>query len=108
MPLSIAETGNLPPVLKMPTLAYHWLPAWLLGLKKHSVESEVMGKVSVRATLHVAIPGDMPPVASDHVLRIMSTPQLCAFLLHTLATTASTAAPPQSIETTWPHKWLLL
>jgi hypothetical protein len=108
MPLSVADTGNRPPVLKRPTLANHWLSVGLLGLKKHFGESDAMGKVFVSATLHCAMPGGKSPVASFQVLRIMSTPQFCAPLLHMLATTASTTAPPHSTETTWPHKLLLL
>jgi hypothetical protein len=50
----------------------------------------------------------MPPVAKSHDFLIKSTPQLKAFLLQMLATTAITSEPPQLMATTWPHKRLLL
>jgi len=62
----------------------------------------------MRTIEHWLIPGGAPPVAKSHDFLIRSTPQLWAFLLQTLATTASTGVPPQLTDTTCPHSWLLL
>jgi len=72
MPFRVAEAGNLPPVLNTPTLAYHEFPYSLLGLKKHWAEPEAMGRVFVKAIVHLVMPGAIPPVATSQDFLIRS------------------------------------
>ena len=55
--------------------------------------SPVIGFVLVRLTVQSASPGVAPVVARSHVFLIKSVPQLCAWMLHELTTTACNLGP---------------
>ena len=63
-----------------------------------------MGRVVLRRTEQLLIPGGAPPVAVFQVDAIMSMPQFMAPRLQELATMACMSGPPQLMVNTWGGK----